>query len=79
MQARRISVGRMPDPSLKLASLCCQVPAGDIQAMTNAFNDKDTTIGNGLNIAGQNYEVHRWAESKNRWMWSAAAQRRRDA
>lgn len=31
----------------------------DLKAMLVAFNDKDTTIGAGLNISGQNYEVHR--------------------
>jgi hypothetical protein len=30
------------------------------QAMLTAFDDKDTTFGNGINIAGSNYEVHRF-------------------
>ena len=30
--------------------------------MATAFNDKDTTFGNGINIAGGNYEVHRFYE-----------------
>jgi hypothetical protein len=32
------------------------------QAMVTAFNDKDTTFGNGINIAGANHEVHRFYE-----------------
>ena len=28
--------------------------------MTTAFKDKDTTFGLGVNIAGVNYEVHRF-------------------
>ena len=33
-----------------------------LQALTTAFNDKDTTFGNGVNIAGVNHEVHRFYE-----------------
>uniref|UniRef100_A0A7S0VK67 Profilin n=1 Tax=Hemiselmis tepida TaxID=464990 RepID=A0A7S0VK67_9CRYP len=40
------------------------VSAGDITAMTTAFNDRDTTFGNGLNVNGQNYEVHRFYEDQ---------------
>ncbi len=36
-----------------------QVADSDIKAMLTAFDDKDTTFGTGLNIGGQNYEVHR--------------------
>ena len=32
------------------------------QVWATAFNDKDTTFGNGINISGANYEVHRFYE-----------------
>jgi len=37
-----------------------QVSPADLQVMTTAFKDKDTTFGLGVNIAGVNYEVHRF-------------------
>ena len=37
-------------------------PARARQVMATAFNDKDTTFGNGINIAGVNHEVHRFYE-----------------
>ena len=33
-----------------------------MKVIATAFNDKDTTFGNGINIAGANYEVHRFYE-----------------
>lgn len=32
------------------------------QVWATAFNDRDTTFGNGINISGVNYEVHRFYE-----------------
>lgn len=43
--------------------VCCHaaLPYGlGTQVMTTAFKDKDTTFGLGVNIAGVNYEVHRF-------------------
>eukprot|EP00283_Hemiselmis_rufescens_P008646 CAMPEP_0173422426 /NCGR_PEP_ID=MMETSP1357-20121228/3140_1 /TAXON_ID=77926 /ORGANISM="Hemiselmis rufescens, Strain PCC563" /LENGTH=127 /DNA_ID=CAMNT_0014385453 /DNA_START=29 /DNA_END=409 /DNA_ORIENTATION=- len=41
-----------------------EIPTGEISAMTTAFNDKDTTFGNGLNVCGKNFEVHRFYEDQ---------------
>ena len=34
------------------------------QAFLTAFNDRDTTFGQGLNIGGVNYEVHRFYDEE---------------
>ena len=34
------------------------------QVWATAFNDRDTTFGNGINISGVNYEVHRFYEDE---------------
>eukprot|EP00293_Proteomonas_sulcata_P002131 CAMPEP_0184318976 /NCGR_PEP_ID=MMETSP1049-20130417/105876_1 /TAXON_ID=77928 /ORGANISM="Proteomonas sulcata, Strain CCMP704" /LENGTH=132 /DNA_ID=CAMNT_0026638965 /DNA_START=27 /DNA_END=425 /DNA_ORIENTATION=- len=50
--------------SQPLGSIGKQIQAKDLQVFTTAFNDRDTTFGQGLNIDGVNYEVHRFYEEE---------------
>jgi len=35
----------------------------ELKDLTTAFNDYDTTVGNGLTLDGENYDVHRFYET----------------
>eukprot|EP00286_Rhodomonas_abbreviata_P010786 CAMPEP_0181317864 /NCGR_PEP_ID=MMETSP1101-20121128/16697_1 /TAXON_ID=46948 /ORGANISM="Rhodomonas abbreviata, Strain Caron Lab Isolate" /LENGTH=131 /DNA_ID=CAMNT_0023425289 /DNA_START=14 /DNA_END=409 /DNA_ORIENTATION=+ len=52
------------DGSAKVLAKFGQISEQDLQVFTTAFNDKDTTFGNGLNVGGANYEVHRFYEEE---------------
>ena len=40
----------------------CSPEDGEIQALLTAFDDRDTTVGKGVQFAGNAFEVHRWYE-----------------
>eukprot|EP00960_Hanusia_phi_P050253 760098-Hanusia_phi.AAC.3 len=56
--------GSLSVQDLKVHLNCqrCDASAGWFQGYLTAFNEKDTTFGNGFNIDGKNYEVHRFYE-----------------
>jgi hypothetical protein len=37
-----------------------QPQEGEISALLTAFNDYDTTVGGGITIAGEHFDVHRY-------------------
>ncbi|EKX44733.1 hypothetical protein GUITHDRAFT_152952 [Guillardia theta CCMP2712] len=50
------------DSNGKVLSMEGSISIQDLKGYLTAFNDKDTTFGNGFNIDGKNYEVHRFYE-----------------
>lgn len=48
------------DSTSKVLASTAEFSPADIAAYTAAFNNRDATVGAGLNIAGVNYEVHRY-------------------
>jgi len=40
-----------------------KIDKNEVKDLITAFNDYDTTVGNGLTLEGENYDVHRFYET----------------